>query len=162
MDVDELLLLYLPYCVFKKLIICLDEALLKHPEFLSQFKCDQTGLVSPGTKLFDKLAEKNWTCYQLKAEFDSYGDPQLAESFKKCLSVIDESSQNREQNLISQNMALQHQVDELGLQLRLQEQQLQQIDHIDHPMPFAVRSNAYRSVSPINCSEENEEDIEFG
>ena len=31
-------------------------------------------------------------------------------------------------------MALQHQVDELGLQLRLQEQQLQQIDHIDHPV----------------------------
>lgn len=36
-------------------------------------------------------------------------------------------------------MALQHQVDELGLQLRLQEQQLQvQIDQIDHPVGISL------------------------
>lgn len=44
------------------------------------------GLSSPGANLFDNLAEKKWTCHQLKAEFDSHGDPKLVENFNKCLS----------------------------------------------------------------------------
>ena len=45
MDAYDLLLLYLPYCVLKKVITCLDEVLLKHPEFLSQFKSLHSGKV---------------------------------------------------------------------------------------------------------------------
>ena len=45
MDAYDLLLLYLPYCVLKKVITCLDEVLIKHPEFLSQFKSHQSGKV---------------------------------------------------------------------------------------------------------------------
>ena len=38
MDANDLLLMYMPYCVYKKITVCLDEAIKKHPEFLSQHK----------------------------------------------------------------------------------------------------------------------------
>ena len=51
--------------------------------------------------------------------------------------MIEGNSKNGEQNLISQNLALQSQVDELSLQLRLQEQHLNNIDHPNHMVgPF--------------------------
>jgi hypothetical protein len=41
MDADDLLLIYMPYCVYKKVISHLDEALMKHPEFLSHHKGEE-------------------------------------------------------------------------------------------------------------------------
>ena len=46
--------------------------------------------------------------------------------------MIEGNSKNGEQNLISQNLALQSQVDELSMQLRLQEQHINNIDHPNH------------------------------
>lgn len=162
MDANDLLLMYMPYCVYKKITVCLDEAIKKHPEFLSQHKGKENKLSSPGVLLFDELSRKSWTCHNLKVEIESYGDDDISKSFQTSVNVIGDKSQNGEQSLLSQNLALQDHVDELGLQLRLQEQHIKRAGHQEHLVPLQRGSHVYRSPSPINCIEEDPDDIEFG
>ena len=70
--------------------MCANSKYLLHLSDLSAIKYDKynlfSGLSSPGALLFDELARNNQTCYDLKVEIESYGDPAISCSFQKCIN----------------------------------------------------------------------------
>lgn len=162
MDVNDLLLLHVPYCVFTKMIECLDYALIEHHDLVLQWINTNKCSISSGSSLYHSLAKQNLTCYDLMKSFESLGDCDLTKRFKICMKGI--LNLPNGQCLLSQNIALQQQLDEANLKMRLQAQQVEVDSYRHHPMMMqrSGHNPVYRRPSPIEVREDNPDEVEFG